>query len=140
MNAPTEPRNCPYCLNPVAPDEDKVRCPKCGVTHHADCWKTNGKCSVYGCDGWAAWSESISDRIAPAAQDAVIVDEQPRRRGLEVTRCIKCGAETKPDEMLCGACGRSSNKYWFDYCLGGSVLVLGGFVGCVVIIARAILT
>jgi hypothetical protein len=140
MNVPNEVRNCPYCLNPVGQDDDKVRCPKCGVTHHADCWKANGRCSVYGCDGWAAWSDSISEKIAPSAQDAVVVDETSQEQAREITRCIRCGAEVGRNQMLCHSCRKKSNRYWLDYCLGGSVLILGSVIGCITLIVRAILT
>jgi hypothetical protein len=140
MNVPSETRNCPYCLNPVGPDDDKVRCPKCGVTHHAECWKTNGRCSVYGCDGWAAWSDSISDRIAPTSQDAVIVDETPKSQAPDVTLCIRCGAEVGRRQMLCHSCSWKAKRYRFEYCLGPGVIILGGVIGGIVMIVKAILT
>jgi hypothetical protein len=27
-----------------------LQCPCCSTLHHADCWKYNGRCAVYGCD------------------------------------------------------------------------------------------
>ncbi len=140
MNVPADARNCPFCLNPVEPDDEKVRCPKCGVTHHADCWKANGRCSVYGCDGWAAWSDNIAQRIAPSAEDAVIVDDAVERNVEDVTRCIRCGAHVSPKHMLCGSCSRKAKKYWFEYCFGPGLLMFCALVGGIAWIVRAILT
>lgn len=140
MSTPTESRNCPYCLNPVTPEEDRIRCPKCGVTHHAECWKTYGKCSVYGCDGWAAWSDTIGDKIAPPAQDAVIIDDKPRQPQPERNLCIRCGVEVGQSQLLCRSCWWKSKRYWMESCTGPSLLVLAGVVGGIAWIVRAVLT
>lgn len=139
MNVSNETRNCPFCLHPVEPGEEKIRCPKCGVTHHADCWKANGQCSVYGCDGWAAWNESISERIAPSVQDGMIVDEHPKPKTPQVTRCIRCGVEVGPKQVMCQSCNWKSKKYWGENCFGPAVLIVCAGAGSIALILRAIL-
>lgn len=136
MSTADETRNCPFCLNPVLADEEQIRCPRCGVLHHADCWKTNGRCSVYGCDGWAAWTEAIARRIAPPAEDAVIVEKAEAAGQPEVYRCIKCGAEVGPRQVVCWECRKNERRYWFENCTGPAALMLG----ILALIVRAVLS
>jgi len=140
MRKPKENKNCPYCLSPVGQDEDKVRCPRCGVIHHSDCWKANGSCSVYGCDGWAVWSSAISDKVAPQASDSVEITpvETATETAKEVYRCIKCGAEIRKGQMECLKCRRRWDNHFFDNCTGPSVLFIGGVVGIAIFIMRAL--
>lgn len=140
MRKPKENKNCPYCLSPVGADEDKVRCPKCGVVHHADCWRTNGSCSVYGCDGWALWSSEITERLAPEAEEQVEVSSAAATKAAvrEKVRCINCGREIKPGRLLCGRCGRSGLAYRFDNCFGPSVILVCGVTGIITLIVRAL--
>ncbi len=45
-----EPRRCPVCTNPVEPSKEAVRtCFLCEAVHHAECWRFNCGCGVYGC-------------------------------------------------------------------------------------------
>lgn len=41
---------CPVCGEPTTAART-VRCPGCGIPHHADCWSFQGGCSVFGCRG-----------------------------------------------------------------------------------------
>lgn len=136
MSTTHETRNCPFCLNPVLSTEEQVRCPKCGVVHHTDCWKANGRCSVYGCDGWAAWTESIAKRIAPTAEDAILVDKTEDTGQSNIQRCIKCGAEVGPKQVVCWECRKAERRHWFENCTGPAALMLGVFA----LIVKAILT
>ena len=43
--------HCPFCLSPVLPTEDSVVCSACGIPHHRECWRLNGRCTTYGCVG-----------------------------------------------------------------------------------------
>ena len=40
---------CRICGNPL--ETRTVRCARCQTPHHRDCWKYNGKCSIYACGG-----------------------------------------------------------------------------------------
>jgi hypothetical protein len=41
---------CPYCRAPIDPAQDEqVICEGCDTPHHADCYKENGGCTVFGC-------------------------------------------------------------------------------------------
>ncbi len=42
---------CPYCRFPIKAGEEVVVCPSCAVPHHTDCWRENGGCTTYGCQG-----------------------------------------------------------------------------------------
>ncbi len=139
MNVNKESGNCPYCLSPIEEQEEKVRCPKCGVTHHAECWRTNGKCSVYGCDGWVLWNEAITSKLVPETQETVDVstaEHAPVER--EQHLCIDCGAPVKPGRLKCFNCMRRSKRYLFENCLGPSVIMLGAAIGVVTLLVRTL--
>lgn len=128
--------NCPFCLNPVSPEE-AVRCPKCGVLHHIECWQLNGRCSVYGCDGWVVWSRQISERIAPSAPGKVeLVDSNTTATQQQVTRCIKCGEPVKPNQVVCWRCRYvTSDKHFMENCFGPAAIVLSiGIAGVLLLI------
>jgi ribosomal protein L40E len=141
MRKPREDKNCPYCLSPVEPDEERVRCPRCGVVHHADCWKTNGKCSVYGCDGWAVWSSKIAERLAPIPQEAVEVTESaavaPAQE--EVAQCMKCGAPVGKNQLVCRRCRHAAGEtHYMENCFGPALLALFGVTAVVALLVKAL--
>ena len=45
--------HCPFCLSVILPVEDRVVCSACGIPHHRECWRINGRCTTYGCTGRA---------------------------------------------------------------------------------------
>lgn len=151
MRKHSKNENCPYCLSPVKPEEEHLRCPKCGVIHHLGCWQANGACSVYGCDGWAVWNSRIGDKIAPNVQDSVVVtaadisagkpvasDQQPVQEHAGPL-CIKCGAPVKKNQLVCFRCKHAAGEtHYFENCFGPAMLLLAGFVSTVVLIVRAV--
>ncbi len=40
---------CPYCRYPLDSGQAQVACRRYGHRHHADCWRDNGGCAIYGC-------------------------------------------------------------------------------------------
>lgn len=48
---PEEGPECGYCAVPLAADEARRTCRRCGIHHHEDCWKEAGGCTTYGCAG-----------------------------------------------------------------------------------------
>ena len=141
MRKAKENLNCPFCLSPVEPNEERVRCPRCGVIHHADCWKTNGRCSVYGCDGWAVWSSEIADRLAPIPREAVEVTESaavaPAQK--EVRRCIKCGTPVGRNQLVCWRCRHTAGEaHYMENCFGPAVLTLAGATAIVTLVVKAL--
>lgn len=140
MRTANDNRNCPYCLSPIERAEEKVRCPKCGVIHHSDCWKANGSCSVYGCDGWAVWTDRISESIAPDTESGVEVSESDARVAApkEIVRCIECGKEIRQGAIICLSCRRKGSNHYFDNCFGPSIIVLGGMIGAITALVKAL--
>jgi len=133
-------RNCPFCLAPIGPEEEKVRCPKCGVAHHAECWKTNGSCSVYGCDGWVVWSALIGDAVTPIPAEQVEVDaSQVGATREKPDNCIKCGSPVKKGTLICRDCRKRRKSYYLENCFGPALLTALGFVAVVSLIVRAAL-
>ena len=147
-------RECPFCLSPINEGGDCVPCPKCGVEHHAECWERNGKCSVHGCDGWARWSGAIARKMAPklgGAADLSSFDgtevaqvaapapvaQTATRQSSSTERCIKCGTPVDAEALLCGTCRRTPGHFW-ENCSGPTVLFLGGTVGIITLIVRAL--
>ena len=63
---------CPYCRTPIEPDSgEQFLCTGCGTPHHADCFKENGGCTVFGCSAAPADEQKVSvtprDIAAPIA-------------------------------------------------------------------------
>jgi len=117
--------------------------------HHAECWKVNGKCSVYGCDGWQAWSGSIGDKISPKIEAEIDISGSNlgvmvsnARRGAKVKEepalCIKCGRPVGPEEVTCRNC-RRRNIHYLEGCFGPSVLLLGVGIGIVTLMVKALI-
>lgn len=136
MSKPRENKNCPYCLSPIGKNDEIIRCPECGVIHHAECWKTNGKCSVYGCDGFQAWNNQISEKIAPKLGTKIDIDASTAK-STEV-RCMECGQPVKPGQLTCWECRRKQNFGFFENCTGPSVVILCGLVGIITLIVKAL--
>jgi hypothetical protein len=44
---------CPFCKNELNELATLVRCSSCSTYHHQTCFMENGRCSVYGCAGFA---------------------------------------------------------------------------------------
>ena len=44
---------CPFCKNELNELATLVRCSSCNTYHHQTCFMENGRCSVYGCVGFA---------------------------------------------------------------------------------------
>jgi len=132
---------CPYCLSPIESKAEKVRCPICGVDHHAECWRANGKCSVYGCDGWQAWSSAIADKIAPRIADKIEVDIRGAQRQAvpDNPLCIKCGKPVGQNQMVCTSCRWRKRPEYLDNCLGPSIILLGCFVAGIALILKGLL-
>ncbi len=47
----TEPQRCPVCDTPILHFEGAVRCSKCGVRCHENCWERIGHCPTADCSG-----------------------------------------------------------------------------------------
>ena len=129
---------CPYCLSPIEEKAEKIRCPVCGVDHHAECWRANGKCSVYGCDGWQAWSSAISDKIAPRIADKIDVEFRgtERRPVPDNPLCIECGRPVKQGQMTCRSCRKRRRPDWLENCLGPSVILLACIISLTVLLLK----
>jgi hypothetical protein len=93
---------CPYCLSPIEENEEFILCPVCGVAHHAECWRMNGKCSVYGCDGWQAWDADIADRIAPRLNGEIDLEADNLElapRAYDGPVCMECGKPVRRGQL-----------------------------------------
>jgi hypothetical protein len=42
-------RTCPYCQTTIKPRAEVISCARCGVSHHAECWRRNSGCTTFGC-------------------------------------------------------------------------------------------
>ena len=142
MEKVNESANCPYCLSPIEGNAERIRCPVCGVVHHAECWRTNGKCSVYGCDGWQAWSGAIADKIAPKIRGDIDIDgAETERSTSDVSAgplCIDCGKPVRRGQLVCSSCKRGGLPGWLENCVGPSVIILGGLIAIVSLIVKGL--
>ena len=50
-NAGPRSLRCPFCRSAVLPSQDGIVCSACGIPHHCECWRLNGRCTTYGCIG-----------------------------------------------------------------------------------------
>lgn len=140
MSATKDDPKCPYCLSPIEGVDDKVRCPKCGVAHHAGCWRANGKCSVYGCDGWVLWNDSITGRLAPETYDNVEISraQDECEPAGDPLRCMECGRPVKSGTLVCWNCRRRHRGHFFDNCSGPSALFALGLIALAALVLKAL--
>lgn len=57
---------CPYCRAEITPTDRTRVCPACHTPHHADCWKENKGCTVFGCSMAPPDEEKISVHLIPS--------------------------------------------------------------------------
>jgi hypothetical protein len=41
---------CPFCQSIILNGENIIKCPKCHIPHHRECWIEHGGCSIFGCN------------------------------------------------------------------------------------------
>ena len=98
---------CPYCLAPVAENEESVTCESCGTAHHIDCWTENTGCCVRDCPKAV---RNIELDLPPAHADTLVfsreaVEAAPPRRAQPVSNpCMRCGKQVADGELYCAAC------------------------------------
>jgi len=68
---------CPYCRTPIdTAAGEELLCSGCGTPHHADCYKENGGCTVFGCANAPSDEQKLSitghDLASPAASAASV--------------------------------------------------------------------
>lgn len=142
MEKARDTSNCPYCLSPIEATEEQIRCPVCGVVHHAECWQMNGKCSVYGCDGWQSWSGAISEKIAPRIREEIDIGDgetEPVAHSQDTgPRCIECGQPVRPGQLVCPGCRGDWRPGWLENCSGPMLIMIGVFAGIVSLIVKGL--
>jgi hypothetical protein len=62
-------QTCGVCQFPIEADEQRTRCPHCGLPFHAECWEQNYGCSAYGCPQVNA--------LKPASPAGAVVTARP---------------------------------------------------------------
>jgi DNA-directed RNA polymerase subunit RPC12/RpoP len=63
---------CSICQTPILTTEERMACPSCHLTFHAQCWAENYGCSAYGCD---------QVNVLAAPEDGRAADEQAAATG-----------------------------------------------------------
>lgn len=140
MEQTRENPTCPYCLCEIEEEEENVLCPACGVAHHTECWHTNGKCSVYGCDGYQAWNTDIAGKIAPKLTGDVHLESDELElspRVYDGPVCMECGRPVKRGQLTCRKC-RVKQLPFYDTCLGPSVLFLATVVTIITLLVKGL--
>jgi len=84
---------CPFCQTAVEPGDEGVACTACGVGHHADCWRENTGCGVYGCSA------------APKVENRSAMEIPVSYWGQERKPCPKCGESIMAAALRCRNCG-----------------------------------
>lgn len=140
MEKPRENPICPYCLSPIQDQEEYILCPVCGVAHHTECWRTNGKCSVYGCDGWQEWSADVANNIAPKLTGDLDLDDvgvELKQKANDGQVCIECEKPVRRGHLTCFRC-RAKHFRFYDSCFGTGVIVLGGVVTVITLLLKGL--
>jgi hypothetical protein len=86
-------QNCAICLSPIGPEDEKAVCPSCNAVYHADCWRENGGCAVYGCEQ------------VPAIEKRQALEIPVSYWGQENKKCPSCGNEILAAAVRCRHCG-----------------------------------
>jgi hypothetical protein len=84
---------CPFCQTVVEPGDEGIACTSCGIGHHADCWRENTGCGVYGC------------AAAPAVENRNALEIPVSYWGQERKPCPKCGESIMAAALRCRKCG-----------------------------------
>lgn len=85
--------NCLICQCLIEPGEDVFRCTSCRTVYHADCWKANRGCGVYGCPQVRQTEPRESIEVPVSYW------------GQEHKSCPACGAEILAAAVRCRDCG-----------------------------------
>lgn len=86
-------QNCAICLSPIEPADEITTCPACQAVYHAECWRENGGCAVYGC------------AQVPAIEKRQVVEMPASYWGQENKKCPSCGQEILAAAVRCRHCG-----------------------------------
>lgn len=84
---------CAICQSPLQPGEETASCPCCQARYHAECWRENQGCAVYGCS--QVPPTEARDRLEIAAA----------YWGREEKPCPVCGKTILAAAVRCRHCG-----------------------------------
>ena len=90
---------CPFCKGEIKEDDIIVKCSKCDMPHHRDCWVENQGCTTFGCDG----TIQSADAAVPA-QDFDI-DVADNGQAAPEIFCTRCGTAIPAGDAFCTRCG-----------------------------------
>ena len=66
---------CPYCKSDITKSDSAAICPICNTPHHAECWRENNGCTVYGCE------------MAPQDEEKIMINlKQPYQTEIKGSR------------------------------------------------------
>jgi hypothetical protein len=84
---------CAICQTEIGPRDQRMHCPECNVSYHADCWNDNGGCAIYGCAAVPP-TEKLQDVEVPVSY-----------WGKEDKACPACGQSIMAVALRCRFCG-----------------------------------
>jgi TM2 domain-containing membrane protein YozV len=93
---------CPYCQTGFRQEERFRECPQCHMPHHEDCWRENGGCTTFGCNG----QPTARPAPAPPGDWPPAADSDHIELSLDdLSRCAACGEEISVWDETCRRCG-----------------------------------
>lgn len=84
---------CAICQSPLESEGAVTDCPSCRARYHADCWRENGGCAVYGCTE------------VPPVEKLGSLEIPVSFWGQEEKPCPACGQTILAAALRCRHCG-----------------------------------
>lgn len=100
-----EGKICPYCRYPIRKGDESCVCSICLTPHHWNCWKDNGRCSTFDCNGVPIKGDNTQSghhTHAQYTQNTYIY-------------CIACGKPNSVEARFCSQCGNRLSKPSFEH-------------------------
>ena len=100
-----EGKICPYCRYPIRKGDESCVCSICLTPHHWNCWKDNGRCSTFDCNG------------VPIKVDNAQPGQHTNAQYTQNTHiyCSACGRPNSIEAKFCSQCGNRFSKPSFEY-------------------------
>lgn len=129
--------DCPYCLSPIADNEEATECPVCGAAYHAECYEESGGCAYKDCEKRAR-PNAIEVTVDAEPHTVLVLSKESVEQAPSVARkrtsnpCLKCGAQLPEGQIYCAECEPTISDS-MDTTKLAPLLVMIGLIALVVV-------